>query len=110
MADLIAPHWMVLAMPDDVAQIRALVEIEYRTPTQRATAFRYYLRCLRRDQWERRPCKPIKRPSALRPSKKASGYRTDSDAHRSTRLQMEPQRRAEIARKGALKRWNAENS
>lgn len=104
------PRWMALShLEPDVGQILALVNLEYRTPAQRRQALRYYLRCLRRDQWERNPTKPVKRPAALRPSKKASGYRTDSEAHRSTRLRMEPNRRAEIARKGAQARWNAEN-
>ena len=105
------PRWMVLShLEPDVEQIFALVNLEYKTPAQRRQALRYYLRCLRRDQWERTPGKPIKRPSCLRPSKRASGYRTNSDAHRSARLQMEPQRRAEIARKGAQARWNAGTS
>src|SRR5690606_34747751 len=102
-AQLGIPRWMVLAMPEDVTQIVALVNLEFHTPHQRRVALRYYLRCLRRDQWTRQPCKPIKKPSALRPSRAAtSGYRISSEAHRKVRLQMEPQRRAEIARKGGL--------
>ena len=104
------PRWMALShLEPDVEQICALVKLEYKTPAQRQQGLRYYLRCLRRDQWERNPRRQVKRPAALRPSKKASGYRTDSDAHRSTRLRLEPNRRAEIARKGGKTRWNEES-
>jgi len=103
------PRWLVLAMPEDVDQVVALANLEYQTPAQRLAARDYYLRCLRRDQWDRRPRPPVKRPSSLRPSKYASGYRTDPQAHRVTRLRMEPQRRAEIARKGAQARWTEES-
>ena len=99
------PRWMRLAMPDDVAQIAALVDLGYRTPAQRAEALRYELRELRRTQWERKPCKPARRPSALRPSKRASGYRTDSTQHRLARRFLSLERRAEIARMGAAARW-----
>ena len=102
------PRWMMLShLVDDVAQILALVALEYNTPAQGSSLrLRYYLRCLRRDQWERRPTKRVPRPPALRPSKKSFGYRTSRDAHRSTRLQMEPHQRAEIAREGARARWS----
>lgn len=104
------PRWMALChLNEDVEQILALVRLEFSTPAQQAAALRYYLRCLRRTQWERTPAKPVKRPHALRPSKISSGYRTDRQAHRETRLRMEPQRRVEIARKGAQARWNAES-
>lgn len=109
-AQLGIPRWMVLAMPEDVGQIVELANLEYVTPRQRQAARDYYLRCLRRDQWERRPCKPVRRPKLLRPSKRASGYRTNAEAHQSTRLQMEPHRRAEIARKGAQARWHRDEN
>jgi hypothetical protein len=48
------PRWMALAMPEDVAQIVALADLGFHTPHQRRVARDYYLRCLRRDQWERR--------------------------------------------------------
>jgi hypothetical protein len=98
------PRWMVLAMPDDVSQIVALADIEYATPGQRRAARNYYLRELRRTQWERRPCRPAKRPACLRPSRNTSGYRTDSAAHREARLKVNPELRREIARKGQ-KAW-----
>lgn len=94
------PRWMVLAMPDDVASVVALADLEYRTPAQRRAARDWYLRELRRTQWERRPCKPARRPHSLRPSKVASGYRTDSAAHRVARLTLDPETRRAIARKG----------
>ena len=104
------PRWMVLShLADDVSQIAALVDLEYKTPTQRRAARNYYLRCLRRDQWERRPRPPVKRPALLRPSKISDGYRTDSAAHRTARLTVDPEKRRAIARKGAVARWNAES-
>ena len=99
------PRWMRLAMPEDVAQIAAMVDLEYRTPEQRMAALRYELRELRRTQWERKPCKPARRPSALRPSKHASGYRTDSLQHKLARRFLSAERRVEIARMGAAARW-----
>ena len=104
------PRWMILShLAEDVAQIVALADLEYRTPGQRKAARDFYLRCLRRDQWERRPRKPVARPALLRPSKIADGYRTDSAAHAKARLTVDPERRREIARKGAQARWNAES-
>ena len=102
------PRWMVLShLAEDVAQIVALVDLEYHTPGQRKAAREFYLRCLRRDQWERRPCKAVPRPALLRPSKKADGYRTDSAAHKAARANMSPQKRSEIARMGAIARKKA---
>ena len=101
------PRWMVLAMPEDVAQIVAMSSIEFQTPAQRRAARDFYLRELRRTQWERGPRKPTRRPSCLRPSKQTSGYRTQSSAHVAARRKLTPERRAEIARKGASVRWNA---
>ena len=99
------PRWMVLShLAEDVDQIVALTDLEYHTPRQREVAREFYLRCLRRDQWERRPCKPIVCPSLLRPSKKADGYRTDSAAHKTARAKISPEKRREIARIGALAR------
>jgi hypothetical protein len=104
------PRWLLLAMPEDVEQVVALADAEYQTPDQRRAARDYYLRELRRTQWDRAPRRPARRPASLRPSKRATGYRTDSVAHQTTRLRMEPQRRAEIARRGAEARWRDENS
>lgn len=98
------PRWMVLAMPDDVTQIVALVNLEYHTPRQRKTALNYYLKCLRRNQWDREPRKQVSKPAALRPSKIASGYRTDSTAHQKARLKVNQNTRSNIARMGAVKR------
>ena len=105
------PRWMVLAMPEDVDQIIALSTLEYATPAQRRAARDWYLRELRRTQWERRPCKPAAKPSCLRPSKSAasSGYRTNPAAHRTARLKVNAEQRRAIARKGASTRWNAES-
>lgn len=103
--DRLIPRWMRLAMPEDVAQIAALVDWQYRTPAQRAKALRYELRELRRTQWERTPHKPARRPSALRPSKRASGYIADAQRKSTARLRVDPERRAEIARMGAAARW-----
>lgn len=105
-AQLGIPRWMILShLREDVEQIVALVNLQYHTPHQRNQALQYHLRCLRRDQWDRAPRRPIRKPKAIRPSKLTSGYRADSEVHRSTRLRLEPQRRAEIARKGADARW-----
>ena len=98
------PRWMVLAMPDDVSQIATMVEIEYSTPGQRRDALRYYLRELRRTQWDRRPGRPARKPAALRPSKHASGYRKDSAAHSDARAKLSPEKRSDIARMGAFAR------
>lgn len=98
------PRWMRLAMPDDVAQIAAMVDLEFHTAAQRAAALRHELRELRRTQWERRPTKPARRPSALRPSKAASGYRADAEQKREARAKVNPERRSEIARMGAAAR------
>lgn len=102
------PRWMRLAMPEDVAQIAALVDLEYQTPVQRAAAIRYELRELRRTQWDRTPHKPVRRPSALRPSKRASGYLADGQRKSTARLRVDPARRAEIAQMGAAARWRKE--
>jgi hypothetical protein len=104
------PRWMILAMPEDVEQIVVLACLEYRTPAQQRAARRYYLRELRRTQWERHPCKPTLKPSILRPSKSSSGYRTNPGAHRTARLKVNEEERRAIARKGARARWNEENS
>ena len=103
------PRWMVLAMSEDVDQIVALAMLEYATPAQRRAARNWYLRELRRTQWERRPCKPAAKPSCLRPSKVSSGYRTNPDAHRTARLKVNADKRRAIARNGATKRWNVES-
>lgn len=104
------PRWMALShLSEDASQIVALADLEYHTPGQRIAARAYYLRCLRRDQWERRPCKPVARPSILRPSKVTSGYRTDPAAHRDARLKVNPETRREIARKGQ-KAWRDAHS
>lgn len=100
------PRWMVLAMPEDVGQIVALAEMEYATPAQRRAARNYYLRELRRTQWDRQPRKPAVRPSSLRPSKAATGYRTNSAAHITARLTVDADQRRAIARKGAEARWH----
>ena len=100
------PRWMVLAMPEDVAQIAALAGLAHHTPAQQRAARDYYLRELRRTQWERKPGKPAKRPACLRPSKTTSGYRTDTAAHRKARLKLNAEQRRAIARKGAQTRWN----
>jgi hypothetical protein len=104
------PRWMALAMPEDVEQIVALARLEFRTPAQQQSARDYYLRELRRTQWERRPCKPATKPPCLRPSKSSSGYRTDPAAHRTARLKVNADQRRAIARKGAMQRWNEETS
>ena len=103
-ADTRIPRWMRLAMPDDVAQIAAMVELMYHTPAQRATALRHELRELRRTQWERKPTRPARRPSALRPSKRTSGYMRDAQMKRAARYLIPAERRKEIARMGAAAR------
>jgi hypothetical protein len=85
------PRWMALShLSEDLEQILALVDLEYRTPAQRNMAIQYYVRELRRTQWERKPQAPTRKPSGLRPSKvaSASGYRTNSAAHRIARLKV----------------------
>jgi hypothetical protein len=115
-AQLGIPRWMVLAMPEDVEQIVYLAHLEYRTPAQRREARKWYLKELRRTQWDRVPRRKHNKPDCLkpsacdRPSRARSGYRTNIEAHKSTRLQMEPQRRAEIARKGAQARWHRDEN
>lgn len=104
------PRWMALAMPEDVSQIVSLVDLEYATKTQRQASLDYYLRELRRTQWDRRPGRPARKPRCLRPSKVASGYRTDSVAHATSRLKVNPAKRRAIARKGSEARWNVEIS
>lgn len=106
------PRWIRLAMPEDVAQEIALAALTGRTDAQRRDALQYRLRELRRTQWDRTPRRPARVPHGLRPSKlaTATGYRTDSAAHREARLKLTAVRRAEIARKGGEARWNAENS
>lgn len=98
------PRWMRLAMPDDVAQIAALVDLEYHTSAQRAVALRHELRELRRTQWERKPRRPARKPACLRPSKRASGYRHDAQMKRAARYMVPAERRKEIARMGAAAR------
>jgi len=109
-ARLNIPRWMVLAMPEDVDQIVALVRIEYRTPAQQRAAMMYYLRELRRTQWDRRPSRRARKPACLRPSKRASGYRRDPEAHKNARMAMTAEQRRAIARKGAQARWIEETS
>lgn len=77
------PRWLVLALPDDVDQVVAMVEFQYHTPTMRRVALTYELRKLRREVLDRQPRRQIKAPAALRPSKvaKAQGYRTDATRH-----------------------------
>lgn len=98
------PRWMRLAMPEDVAQIAAMVDLEYRTPAQRTEALRYELRELRRTQWERKPRRAARKPSCLRPSKRASGYMHDAQMKRAARYLIPAERRKEIARMGAAAR------
>jgi len=100
------PRWMALShLSDDLGQIIALAEIEYRTPVQRQAAIRYYVAELRRTQWDRTPRRPARKPSLLRPSKWASGYRYSSSAHRIARLKVEPDLRRQIARKGWMEAY-----
>jgi hypothetical protein len=100
------PRWMALShLSEDLDQILALVEQEYRTPHQRQAALLWYAQELRRTQWERVPVRPQPRPRAMR--RKTSGYRTDREAHRRARLLVAEQRRREIAQKGGLARWRA---
>ena len=97
------PRWMVMShLSDDVAQEVAIAALLGRTEAQRRDALRYRLRELRRTQWERRPCKPARLPSSLRPSKirSVSGYRTDSAAHKTARQKVNAEQRRAIARKG----------
>lgn len=98
------PLWMRLAMPEDVAQIAALVDLQYRTTNQRKQALSYELRELRRTQWNRRPTRPARKPSQLRPSKLASGYRHDASMKRVARDKVSAERRTQIARLGATAR------
>jgi hypothetical protein len=92
------PRWMALShLSDDLRQIIAVAEIEYRTPGQRREAIRYYAAELRRTQWDRQPRKPARKPSLLRPSKRTSGYRHSPEAHRAARAKISPERRREIA-------------
>ena len=110
---LFIPRWIRLAMPEDVTQEIALAGLLGRTQAQRHDALQFRLRELRRLQWERKPCKPTYKPHSLRPSKLAqfvTGYRHDSSAHRVARLKVDARVRRAIARKGAVQRWNAENS
>lgn len=109
---LYIPPWIRLAMPEDVAQEIALAALMGRTTVQRRHALQYRLRELRRVQWDRVPRKPTAMPPSLRPSRIAriTGYRTDSVAHRQARLKLSPARRRAIARQGAQRKWNAENS
>lgn len=78
------PRWMVLAMPEDVTQVVAMVHYQYCSAAQQRVALRYELRKLRREVWERSPTRPIKTPHLLRPSKVArvTGYRSNSEAHK----------------------------
>lgn len=101
------PRWMRLAMPDDVAQIEAIVAWQYRTQAQRAAALRYELRELRRTQWSREPRRRTRQPAILRASKLAAttGYRTDRTRHTRARAKVAPARRQEIARMGGRQRW-----
>lgn len=104
-----APHWMRLAMPDDVAQIIAIVMWQYRTPAQRRAALWYELRELRRTQWDREPQRKTRHPRILRPSKiaQATGYRTDRARHVVARAKVAPETRQENARKGWEALWSA---
>lgn len=107
------PRWMLLShLAEDVQQIAALVEIEYATPGQRSQALRYYLRCLRRDQWERRPVRPVKRPEGLKPSKrkKATGYRTNPERHRTSRAKVPRITRILIASAGGMARKRGQHA
>lgn len=105
---LSVPRWIRLAMPEDVRQEIALAALVGRTDAQRRDALLFALRNLRRTQWERQPCKPARAPQSLRPSKRAriTGYRTNSAAHSTARLTVNPETRREIARKGSDARWN----
>lgn len=100
----LVPRWIWLAMPDDAAQCCWLAEAmhPHRPAAQRAE-LRYSIRELARTAWRREITRPTPRPELLRPSKLAriTGYRTDSARHHEARMKLTPERRAEIARKGA---------
>ena len=108
------PRWIRIAMPEDARQEIALLDIEFPalSPASRKAMIRYRLTALRHAIWDRLPRYKPKVPSACRPSKlaKATGYRTDSAAHREARQNVNPETRRAIARKGAQARWSAESS
>lgn len=99
-------RWMWLAIPEDVQQEIAatLIEFPALAESAREKLIRYRLAELRYQVWNRDICRRPRVPSSLRPSKlaKASGYRTNSAAHREARLTINPETRRAIARKGAL--------
>ena len=82
------------------------------TPRSRRKKLRRYdvrqsvasLRGWKTKRGELPPADPAQRPSK---AAKRTGYRTNSEAHRNVRLKLSPERRAEIARKGAEVRWNS---
>jgi hypothetical protein len=100
----LVPRWVWLALPDDAAQCCWMAEAmhPHRPAAQRAE-LRYMIRELARTAWRREILRPAPRPPILRPSKQAhvTGYRTDSARHYEARMKLSPERRAEIARKGA---------
>lgn len=82
------PRWMVLAAPDDVAQIAALVDaMRLPTDAMRRRALRQELRLWRHEVWDRIVTRRPRADHGLRPSKvaRATGYRTDSVRHADAR-------------------------
>lgn len=74
------PHWMRLALPDDVIQVMALARLdagERASEDVYAQALAYHLRVLRYEVWDRSPRRAPRRPHILRPSKRArrTGWR-----------------------------------
>lgn len=102
------PRWIVLALPDDVSQIIELVNLEFNTPHRRKVALQYYIKELRRTQWDRIPTKRPKKPGEMKKSRQTSGYRYKN--HTESRLKVSKDRRIEIARMGGINRWKEGNS
>ncbi len=104
-------RWMWLALPEDVQQEIAMTLIEFPTLTAsaRERLIRYRLAQLRHYVWDREISRVPRAPASLRPSKlaKASGYRTNSAAHREARLTINPEVRRAIARTGKQCRNNS---
>jgi hypothetical protein len=97
-------RWLWLALPEDAQQEVSIVLWQYPSLTARAreAVIRYRFAKLRHEAWDRRPTRVPLIPHGIRPSKlaKCSGYRTDSAAHRTARLTVNPEQRRAIARKG----------
>jgi len=77
---LTAKRWMRLAMPDDLAQTVELARLDAgpeASPAIQVESLLYHMRLLRREIWDRKPTKAVKRPHSLRPSKRErrTGYR-----------------------------------